>query len=45
MYLVNIVVDINYPFSFQFNYANGKRENQKFKFSDSKIHLSLIAFF
>jgi hypothetical protein len=30
---------------FKFNYANGKSENQKFKFSNSKIHLSLIADF
>ena len=29
----------------KFNYANGKSENQKFKFSDSKIHLSLSALF
>jgi len=29
----------------KFNYANGKSENQKFKFSDSKIHLSLTAVF
>jgi len=29
----------------KFNYANGKSENQKFKFSDSKIHLSLSAIF
>jgi hemolysin secretion/activation protein ShlB/FhaC/HecB len=29
----------------KFNYANGKSENQKFKFSDSKIHLSLNAKF
>jgi len=29
----------------KFNYANGKSENQKFKFSDSKIHLSLTAIF
>ena len=27
------------------NYANGKPENQKFKLSNSKIHISLIAFF
>ena len=27
------------------NYANGKNENQKFKFSNSKIHISLIADF
>jgi outer membrane protein assembly factor BamA len=27
------------------NYANGKSENQKFKFSNSKIHLSLNAIF
>jgi outer membrane protein assembly factor BamA len=27
------------------NYANGKSENQKFKFSNSKIHLSLTANF
>lgn len=27
------------------NYANGKSENQKFKFSKSKIHISLIANF
>jgi len=30
---------------FKFNYANGKTENQLFKFSNSKIHLSLIANF
>lgn len=30
---------------FKFNYANGKTENQPFKFSNSKIHLSLIADF
>ncbi|MDO5971268.1 POTRA domain-containing protein [Flavivirga aquimarina] len=30
---------------FKFNYANGKNENQKFKLSNSKIHLSLIANF
>jgi outer membrane protein assembly factor BamA len=29
----------------KFNYANGKSKNQKFKFSDSKIHLSLSAIF
>ncbi len=29
----------------KFNYANGKSESQKFKFSDSKIHLSLSAIF
>ncbi len=29
----------------KFNYANGKTENQPFKFSNSKIHLSLIADF
>ncbi len=29
----------------KFNYANGKPENQKFKFTDSKIHLSLNAKF
>jgi hemolysin activation/secretion protein len=29
----------------KFNYANGKSENQKFKFSDSKIHISLSAVF
>ena len=29
----------------KFNYANGKSENQKFKFSDSKIHLSLTTIF
>ena len=29
----------------KFNFANGKTENQKFKFSNSKIHLSLIAIF
>lgn len=29
----------------KFNYANGKNENENFKFSDSKIHLSLTAFF
>ncbi|MCF7567507.1 hypothetical protein L3X37_03900 [Sabulilitoribacter arenilitoris] len=30
---------------FKFNYANGKIKNQAFKFSDSKIHLSLVANF
>lgn len=30
---------------FKFNYSNGKTENQTFKFSDSKIHLSLTASF
>ncbi|MDD7886431.1 hypothetical protein [Flavivirga sp. 57AJ16] len=30
---------------FRFNYANGKSENQKFKLSNSKIHLSLVANF
>jgi len=30
---------------FRFNYAGGKTENQKFKFSDSKIHISLTANF
>ncbi|AUP80341.1 POTRA domain-containing protein [Flavivirga eckloniae] len=30
---------------FKFNYANGKSENQKFKLSNSKIHISLIANF
>lgn len=30
---------------FRLNYANGKSENQPFKFSNSKIHLSLIADF
>ncbi len=29
----------------KFNYANGKNENQKFKLSNSKIHISLIANF
>ncbi len=29
----------------KFNYANGKNENQKFKFSDSKIHISLTTQF
>ena len=29
----------------KFNYANGKSENQKFKLSNSKIHISLIANF
>jgi outer membrane protein assembly factor BamA len=29
----------------KFNYANGKTENQKFKFSNSKIHISLTAVF
>lgn len=29
----------------KFNYANGKNENQRFRFSNSKIHLSLIATF
>ncbi|NMH87780.1 POTRA domain-containing protein [Flavivirga algicola] len=30
---------------FRFNYANGKNENQKFKLSNSKIHISLVANF
>lgn len=30
---------------FRFNYANGKLENQKFKLSNSKIHLSLTTDF
>lgn len=30
---------------FKLNYSNGKNENQPFKFSDSKIHLSLTASF
>tara|TARA_R110002033_G_scaffold58591_1_gene108373 strand:- start:3795 stop:5453 length:1659 start_codon:yes stop_codon:yes gene_type:complete len=30
---------------FRFNYANGKLENQKFKLSNSKIHLSLTTNF
>lgn len=29
----------------KFNYANGKKQNQEFKFSDSKIHLSLTTSF
>ena len=29
----------------KFNYANGKNENTRFKFSNSKIHLSLVASF
>ncbi|WAC03864.1 BamA/TamA family outer membrane protein [Lacinutrix neustonica] len=29
----------------KFNFANGKVENQQFKFSNSKIHLSLTALF
>ncbi|WP_343069107.1 POTRA domain-containing protein [Hyunsoonleella aquatilis] len=29
----------------KFNYANGKNENQKFKLSNSKIHISLVAQF
>lgn len=29
----------------KFNYANGKSESQKFKFSDSKIHISLSTIF
>lgn len=29
----------------RFNYANGKTENQQFKFSNSKIHLSLTSVF
>ncbi|PNQ75376.1 hypothetical protein C1T31_04390 [Hanstruepera neustonica] len=29
----------------RFNYANGKNENQNFKFSNSQIHLSLTAIF
>ena len=30
---------------FKFIYANGKSENQKFKFANSKIHVSLVANF
>ena len=30
---------------FRFNYTSGKSENQRFKLSDSKIHLSLTASF
>ncbi len=30
---------------FKLNYANGKSENQPFKFSNSKIHISLVADF
>ncbi|XCF06114.1 POTRA domain-containing protein [Tamlana crocina] len=30
---------------FKLNYANGKNENTNFKLSDSKVHLSLTAFF
>ncbi|MCX7550717.1 POTRA domain-containing protein [Xanthomarina sp. F2636L] len=29
----------------KFNFANGKSENQTFKFSNSQVHLSLTAFF
>jgi hypothetical protein len=29
----------------KFNFANGKTENQPFKFSNSQVHLSLTAFF
>ena len=29
----------------KFNFANGKNENQTFKFSNSQVHLSLTAFF
>jgi hypothetical protein len=29
----------------KFNFANGKSENQSFKFSNSQVHLSLTAFF
>jgi outer membrane protein assembly factor BamA len=29
----------------KFNFANGKNENQRFRFSNSKIHLSLVASF
>ena len=29
----------------KFNLANGQTENQNFKFSDSKVHLSLTARF
>jgi outer membrane protein assembly factor BamA len=29
----------------KFNFANGKTENQSFKFSNSQVHLSLTAFF
>jgi len=30
---------------FRFNYTSGKTENQRFKLSDSKVHLSLTAIF
>jgi hypothetical protein len=30
---------------FKFNYANGKTENNRFKLSNSKIHLSLTTSF
>src|SRR5690606_12279770 len=30
---------------FKFNYTTGKTENQSFKLSDSKIHISLTALF
>ena len=30
---------------FRFNYTSGKTENQRFKLSDSKVHLSLTALF
>jgi len=30
---------------FRFNYSSGKTENQQFKLSDSKVHLSLTAIF
>ncbi|MEY8848158.1 POTRA domain-containing protein [Psychroserpens sp. XS_ASV72] len=30
---------------FRFNYSSGKSENQSFKLSDSKVHISLIATF
>ncbi|WP_245234837.1 POTRA domain-containing protein [Tamlana crocina] len=30
---------------FKLNYANGKNENSNFKLSDSKVHLSLTAYF
>ncbi|MCK7591948.1 outer membrane protein assembly factor [Subsaxibacter sp. CAU 1640] len=36
---------INKAGLFRFNYSNGKTQNQSFKLSDSKIHLSLTATF
>jgi len=30
---------------FRLNYSSGKSENRQFRFSDSKVHISLTAFF